>query len=146
MEHRLCDDAGLVSHELTPSNPIAPGLTYLQQLNNLRRRGGDDAYAGPPFSCSGSAYLAGHHIQCTSSAHVQRVEALARADAPAATVSLELRLLTPFDRARLAAELDPRTARARALREEARALEAEAFLSAGMCAKCGELAPCGCAR
>lgn len=71
LETRLCDDKGRVSHEaVTPTNPLAPGLTYIQQLNNLRSRTPHaKPYEGEPFACTGSAHLAGCHIRCTSPAH-----------------------------------------------------------------------------
>lgn len=70
MEARLCDAAGMVSDErVEPPNAFAPGMTYLQQLNNLRRRSGHAPYEGEPFPCTGSAHLAGEHIRCTCATH-----------------------------------------------------------------------------
>lgn len=57
LELRLCDNEGMVE-----------GL-YIDVLNGLRVLGDHDRYTGPPFPCTGSAHLAGHHIRCTSPAH-----------------------------------------------------------------------------
>lgn len=69
MEMRLCDGAGMVSHERHPSasNPDG-GATYLEMLNWLKPP--DRQYTGEPFECTGSAHLGGKHIRCTSPAHV----------------------------------------------------------------------------
>lgn len=76
MEMRLCDDAGMVSD--TPVEPGSPGtvinpdLTYLKLLNNLRARTGPLGEHKPvtePFTCTGSAHLAGEHIRCTNRVH-----------------------------------------------------------------------------
>lgn len=70
MRLRLCDDDGMVSHEIVdPPNLIQPDLTYLRGLNNLRRTTGLPPYEGEPFVCTGHAHLAGEHIECTSPAH-----------------------------------------------------------------------------
>lgn len=67
---RLCDDTGMVSNKpVTPANPFDPGLTYRQQLSNLRGHTGLDPYTGEPFPCTGSVHLAREHIACTSPAH-----------------------------------------------------------------------------
>jgi hypothetical protein len=70
MEMRLCDDAGMVSHERHPSesNPEG-GATYLEMLNYLKPP--DRQYHGDPFECTGSAHLGGKHIRCTSPAHAR---------------------------------------------------------------------------
>lgn len=72
MDARLCDDDGVVSDEhVTPSNALNPTLTYRGLLNNLRRVSGHEPYQGKPFTCTGSAHLAGEHIRCTSPAHAR---------------------------------------------------------------------------
>lgn len=92
-ELRLCDDAGLVSHERvepgSPGTAFDPDLTYMKLLNNLcAHNTNPDArqpFVGDPFPCTGSAHLAGQHIRCTSPAHRaggasdQRWEAAGRA-------------------------------------------------------------------
>lgn len=92
---RLCDDEGLVSHELVPERQaIHPGLTYYMMLNNLRARSSPPLppFDGEPFVCTGSAHLAGEHICCTSPAHTRAAresysDAIG-ADAPAAYLRL----------------------------------------------------------
>lgn len=71
MTARLCDDAGRVSNErVDPPNLLDAELTYLKQLRNLQSRTPNATrYTGEPFACTGSAHLAGEHIQCTSPAH-----------------------------------------------------------------------------
>ena len=67
---RLCDAAGMISHEpVDPPNPLAPGLTYCAQHNNLRGVTGHEPWTGEPFACTGHAHLAHMHILCTSPAH-----------------------------------------------------------------------------
>lgn len=73
---RLCDYAGMVSHDPILEETAAPTCdrSYLDRLNRLRRMthasGGervDDVTE--PFACTGSAHLAGEHFRCTSPAH-----------------------------------------------------------------------------
>lgn len=73
---RLCDDAGMVSHErVEPGSPgtVDQELTYIKLLNNLKSHNANPdtrkPYEGEPFACTGSAHLAGQHIRCTSPAH-----------------------------------------------------------------------------
>lgn len=70
VEMRLCDDAGMVSHELREGHKTGAIIqSYLDFLNNLRFMTGVERYEGKPFHCTGSAHLAGEHIRCTSPAH-----------------------------------------------------------------------------
>jgi hypothetical protein len=67
---QLCDEDGIVSHKpVAEPNVFDADLTYYKQLNNLRRHSGFEPYEGEPFTCTGSAHLAGEHIRCTSIAH-----------------------------------------------------------------------------
>lgn len=69
MEMRLCDDAGMVSHEPLSGDDKSACVSYLHRLNHLRSLSGHAPYDGEPFPCTGSAHLAGEHIKCTSPAH-----------------------------------------------------------------------------
>lgn len=71
MELRLCDDEGMVSHEVAPDR--GTGQTYLQRINALRAStppAGEHKPVEEPFACTGSAHLASNHIRCTSPAHL----------------------------------------------------------------------------
>lgn len=69
-DRRLCDDKGMVSHELV-GDPIFPTLTFIKQINNLRAQTSPLGEHRPvePFLCTGAAHLAGMEIRCTSPAH-----------------------------------------------------------------------------
>lgn len=72
MTTQLCDDDGMVSHEIAfqATMPPALTLTYLDVHNNLRAHTrGADKRVTEPFHCTGSAHLAGEHIRCNSPAH-----------------------------------------------------------------------------
>jgi hypothetical protein len=72
-EARLCDGAGMVSHERVPSDEpgaaLNPNLTYRQLLDNLRRATGLPPWTGEDFICTGSMHLAGEHFRCTNPRH-----------------------------------------------------------------------------
>lgn len=66
---RLCDDDSYVSQEPVDPQPVdGLTLTYLDQHNRFAAWTGH-APVEEPFSCTGSAHLAGEHIRCTSPAH-----------------------------------------------------------------------------
>lgn len=70
VDMRLCDDDGMVSHQLR-SDRTRP-QTYLEVLNMLRAHTkpfGEHKPVQEPFPCTGSAHLAGYHLRCTSPAH-----------------------------------------------------------------------------
>lgn len=71
MRLRMCDDEGMVSHDIVEGANLSasPTLTYLRLFNNLhgQTRSGNPTWE--PFHCTGSAHLAGEHILCTSPAH-----------------------------------------------------------------------------
>jgi hypothetical protein len=70
LDVRLCDDAGLISHERTATpNGFDPDLTYYKQFNNLRRNGGHEPFTGEPFACTGAAHLGPYVIRCTNPLH-----------------------------------------------------------------------------
>ena len=63
---RLCDDAGMVSHEPVRDDPATLDTSYLARLQRLNP---SVALEINPFRCTGHAHLAGEHIRCTSPAH-----------------------------------------------------------------------------
>lgn len=74
MELRLCDDDGIVSHEPVDEPGGTLDGSYLERLNRLRNmtlraRGDKPETITEPFTCTGSAHLAGEHMRCTSPAH-----------------------------------------------------------------------------
>lgn len=79
IELRLCDDDGMVSN--APIEDVGPTLdkSYLERHNRLAHLGDWGRGERPrpdvvePYTCTGSAHLAGEHIRCTSTAHQQRV-------------------------------------------------------------------------
>lgn len=86
LELRLCDDEGMVSHELAPD--CNPPKSYLDVLNTLRRHTkpfGEHKPVTEPFLCTGSAHLWDRHIRCTSPAHQRPAQLVVIADPKAAT-------------------------------------------------------------
>lgn len=83
---RLCDDAGMVSHESVDEDRKTaaladPKLTYLDRLNFLRNltriaQGSKPETIDEPFACTGHAHLAGEHIRCTSPAHAKTISSV----------------------------------------------------------------------
>lgn len=73
MDMRLCDDGGMVSHNLVDDDKPKGDKTYLDRHNRLARMRSVGQEPRPPitkpFACTGDAHLAGAHIRCTSYAH-----------------------------------------------------------------------------
>lgn len=71
-ETRLCDDQGMVSHEVAVHVLGAAPISYLDAHNNMSAYHAYGSYpplVTEPFFCTGSAHFGGMHIRCTSPAH-----------------------------------------------------------------------------